>query len=433
MTIHISTFRFFNKKNYSSILIILIFLELLTFNGFTQDIKHSFTIVGKTRKALVVGLPQESEVSYDLASPDHLYVETFYPEGSLRARDRYMCLEKKFDLSQMINYLFNKKIVLDGDQVGFRKDGTIEKKSTYKAGMLIQDITHYSNGKEQLLVSRFGKTIDGEYKIWYENGQLYFSGNYKEDLKDGEFRSFDPNGNLTRQGVYRDGKLISGEAMVPDILYDNPEEKASYDGGDDTFNEYLKTRSAKFGKPVDITEPKRIDLRLSIDKTGKIAQIEPISELSPLSIELLNKVFEEPPLFNPARVENIPVASISNLYLILSNQGFSLNTEDKVFTKPAKMPEFPGGQEALRKYFEENLKYPREAQIEKIQGKVFVMFIIDEEGKVSNPKIIKGVHYHLDAEAMRLVKNLPTWNPGQNEEGNPVKVSFTVPINFSLR
>ncbi len=414
-----------------ALLIILVLLEILPYTGLSQEIKHSFKIVGKTRIALVAGVSQDCEVSYDPASPDHLFVETFCPDGSLQTKDRYICLEKRFDLSQLTNNLLNRKVVLDGDQVYFRKDGTTEKTSSFKAGILIQEITYFSNGKEQLLVSRYGKAIDGEYKIWYENGQPYFLGNYKENLKDGEFKTFDLNGNITQQGVYTAGKLVSGEAVVPDIYFDNPDEKASYAGGNDAFNEYLKSRSAKLEKLNEITTPQRIDLRLSINKNGKITQIEPISELSPLSIELLNQVFEEPPLFNPARVENNQVFSIMNLYLVISNQGFCLYNEDKVFTKPTKMPEFPGGPEALRRYVAFNIRYPREAAIGNIQGKVIVMFIVDEEGKVTNVRIGKGVHYLLDEEAMRIVRNMPNFKPGI-EEGKPVKVSYGIPINFSL-
>lgn len=419
------------NKPKLAMVVIIAFLEILPFTGLSQEINHSFKIVGKTRMALNAGISQDCEVSYDPASPDHLFVKTFYQDGSVQTNDRYICLEKKFDLSQMTNYLLNKKVVLDGDQVNFRNDGTIETKSTFKAGVLTQEISYFSNGKEQLLVSRYGKEIDGEYKIWYENGQLYFCGNYKENLKDGEFRAFDLNGNMTQQGVYSAGKLFSGEAVVPDIYFDNPDEKASYTGGDDAFNEYLKSRSAKLEKLDEITTPTRIDLRVSINKKGKITQVEPLSELAPIFIDLLNQIFSEPPLFNPAKVENIPVFSSMNLNLVLSNQGFCLYKDDKVFTKPSKMPEFPGGPEALRKYVAFNLRYPKEAAIGKIQGKVIVKFIVDEEGKVTNVKIGKGVHYLLDEEAMRIVRNMPNFKPGI-EEGKPVKVSYAIPINFSL-
>ena len=121
------------------------------------------------------------------------------------------------------------------------------------------------------------------------------------------------------------------------------------------------------------------------------------------------------------------------MHLVLSPQGFKLNVEDQVFTKPAKMPEFPGGPEALRKFLEINIRYPREAQIGKIQGKVFVIFIVAEDGTVTNPKIVKGVHELLDDEAMRLVKIMPAFIPGQNESGAPIKVSFTLPITFKLQ
>lgn len=96
-----------------------------------------------------------------------------------------------------------------------------------------------------------------------------------------------------------------------------------------------------------------------------------------------------------------------------------------------KMPSFIGGQEGLKKYLSDNIKYPINAQKNKIQGTVYVSFIINKIGEVSDIKISKGINIDLNNEALRVIRNMPNWNPGLSD-GKPVKVSFILPIKFSL-
>lgn len=96
-----------------------------------------------------------------------------------------------------------------------------------------------------------------------------------------------------------------------------------------------------------------------------------------------------------------------------------------------QMPEFPGGERALTKFLGNAVIYPRIATENGIQGKVFVNFVVDRSGSISNVKIIRGVDQSLDQEAMRVVKSMPKWIPGK-QNGEAVRVSFTVPINFVL-
>ncbi len=105
--------------------------------------------------------------------------------------------------------------------------------------------------------------------------------------------------------------------------------------------------------------------------------------------------------------------------------------EETVFMIVENMPEFPGGDLALRKYISENVKYPEIAKENGLSGKVFVAFVINQRGEVENVKIARGVDPALDKEAIRVVQNLPKWKPG-SQRGKPVKVSYTVPINFQL-
>lgn len=97
-----------------------------------------------------------------------------------------------------------------------------------------------------------------------------------------------------------------------------------------------------------------------------------------------------------------------------------------------QMPEFPGGQVALRKFLSTAVKYPVIAQENAIQGKVFVAFVVDRDGGISNVKISRGVDPSLDKEAIRVVKSMPKWIPGK-QNGEAVRVSYTVPINFVLQ
>lgn len=105
--------------------------------------------------------------------------------------------------------------------------------------------------------------------------------------------------------------------------------------------------------------------------------------------------------------------------------------EEQVFMIVENMPEFPGGEFALRKHIAEHVKYPEIAKENGLQGKVFVAFVINQKGEIENVKIARGVDPALDKEAIRVVQGLPKWKPG-SQRGKPVRVSYTVPINFQL-
>ena len=105
--------------------------------------------------------------------------------------------------------------------------------------------------------------------------------------------------------------------------------------------------------------------------------------------------------------------------------------DEEFFMVVENMPEFPGGDLGLMKYIQKNVKYPAIAKEYNITGKVYVSFIVDKKGSVTNVKIVRGVDKNLDAEAMRVVKSLPKYKPG-NSGGKSVRVMFTIPINFTL-
>ncbi len=103
-----------------------------------------------------------------------------------------------------------------------------------------------------------------------------------------------------------------------------------------------------------------------------------------------------------------------------------------VFYIVEEMPQFPGGEGELQKYLSTSVKYPVIAQENGIQGKVFIQFVINTKGEVTNATVLRGVDPSLDKEALRVVQAMPTWKPGK-QRNRPVRVSYTVPINFVLQ
>ena len=104
--------------------------------------------------------------------------------------------------------------------------------------------------------------------------------------------------------------------------------------------------------------------------------------------------------------------------------------EADIFQVVEDMPQFPGG--SVQKWIAKNVKHPMIAQENNIQGKVFVQFVIEKDGSVSDVKVARSVDPSLDKEAIRVVKAMPKWKPGK-QRGKPVRVSYTVPINFQLQ
>ena len=133
----------------------------------------------------------------------------------------------------------------------------------------------------------------------------------------------------------------------------------------------------------------------------------------PIKFELSNHV-EKPVLYEYVAPE---VGEVENYDMV------------DVYTIVEQKPEFPGGQEALDKYIKENYKFAEilnEYQID-VSGRIFVYFIVETDGSISNVKVLRGLEEHFDEEAVRVVKSMPHWIPGK-QNGQPVRVAFTLPV-----
>ena len=106
--------------------------------------------------------------------------------------------------------------------------------------------------------------------------------------------------------------------------------------------------------------------------------------------------------------------------------------EDNVYTLVDREPEFPGGTMGLLEFMRTTIKYPAEARKDTIQGRVLVSFIVNKDGSIVKPEVVKSAHPLLDEEALRMVNEMPAWKPGE-QNGVPVRVKYTIPVNFRLR
>jgi tonB family C-terminal domain len=103
----------------------------------------------------------------------------------------------------------------------------------------------------------------------------------------------------------------------------------------------------------------------------------------------------------------------------------------KVYDLVDEMPSFPGGLEELYKWIDNNVQYPAVARENGIEGRVILKFIVEKDGSLSDSTVIHSVHPMVDREALRLVGQMPKWNPGKRA-GIPVRVRYCLPIKFKL-
>lgn len=105
--------------------------------------------------------------------------------------------------------------------------------------------------------------------------------------------------------------------------------------------------------------------------------------------------------------------------------------EAEIFTVVEDQPTFPGGDEARIRFLTNNIKYPQMARENSIQGTVYVTFVVERDGSVTDVRVLRGIGGGCDEEAIRVIKAMPKWNPGK-QRGKPVRVQFNMPIKFTL-
>lgn len=152
------------------------------------------------------------------------------------------------------------------------------------------------------------------------------------------------------------------------------------------------------------------------------------------TVEIINIVDNNANIDNELKIDDTGAdeTTIVDIDPIVTTKKEKEVEEQKIFYIVEDPAEFPGGEKALYKYIQNSVKYPVIAQENGVQGKVYVKFVVNESGKVSNAEILRGVDPSLDNEALRVIRSLPDFKPGK-QRGVPVKVFYNAVINFQLQ
>ena len=188
-------------------------------------------------------------------------------------------------------------------------------------------------------------------------------------------------------------------------------------------------------EPVTPPPPKIEEVKVKMIDFSNLEIVDTDEEIPPIpDQDLLNttdaKIGDKT---QDGEVMEIPVEDPDALKATQPEMPVAVETEEKnqVFITVEQNPEFAGGMNALLKFLQKNLRYPTPAVNANVMGKVYMQFVVGQDGNISKVDILKGIGFGCDEEAQRVVKLMPKWSPGR-QSGRAVAVKFTLPISFQL-
>ncbi len=214
-------------------------------------------------------------------------------------------------------------------------------------------------------------------------------------------------------------------AAVEEEPVDSCAVSAQFPGGQDSLLAWINSNIKYPAAAEEVGLEGRVLCNFVIEKDGSISNIEVIESADSLLDAEAIRVLSAMPAWTPGQNEAGEAVRVRNTIPFTFLLDGSRDDVDQ-------MPEFPGGIDAYIKFMNDNLKYPVECEKEHIEGRVIIRAVIDEKGNVTNAKVVKPVNELLDAEALRVVKAMPKWQPGMND-GKPTAVNYTIPITFALQ
>ncbi|GAA4101652.1 TonB family protein [Mucilaginibacter panaciglaebae] len=244
-----------------------------------------------------------------------------------------------------------------------------------------------------------------------------------------------PAGNKAKQPD-RINKTVNGTSAnisktdtIPDKkVFSQVESQPVFPGGLDGFMKFLSStvhypqadRNNKVEGMVIVT--------FIVEKDGSLSEITavrgPSETLKQAAVDALLKS----PKWKPG-YQNGHAVRVSYTVPVKFNLS---QAEDKVYTQVDKQPMFPGGMDAFLKFLGNTIRYPKEDRENGVSGRVICNMVVEKDGSLSNIHALRGPSETINAEAVRALSISPKWAPGISKDGNPVRVSYTVPINFTL-
>ena len=288
----------------------------------------------------------------------------------------------------------------------------------------VMDAMWQHKGEEEpLLVQLIEKSEDGSVSV---------ESITKKSDGDGEFSVYES----TKPG--RGGS--SGNSEEGEI-FQVVEEQPMFPGGMQEMMKFLQ-QNIKYPKEAqEQGKQGRVIVQFVVNKDGSIVNDSIVRSVDPLLDAEALRVVRSMPNWTPGKQKGKPVRVRFTLPVTFHLNGDAPKqateakqpeaTDDKIFQVVEDQPEFPGGMEALMKHLSKEIKYPKEAQDKGTQGRVIVQFVVRKDGSITDAKIMKPVDPLLDAEALRVVSEMPNWIPGK-QRGEAVNVRFTLPVMFRL-
>ena len=186
---------------------------------------------------------------------------------------------------------------------------------------------------------------------------------------------------------------------------------------------YDKIEFADVGRTVEVVEEEMVEITKQ--------------EQKPQPVEVPKQTTQIQVVEDDVEVEDIEInADVDQNEVIEEYVAPEIEEEDiqeaEIFTIVEEMPDFPGGMQKLADYLAKNIKYPQMARESGIQGRVFINFVVEPDGSISNVNVMRSLGGGCDEEAVRVVKSMPKWKPGK-QRGKPVRVSYILPVNFKLQ
>jgi TonB family protein len=214
-------------------------------------------------------------------------------------------------------------------------------------------------------------------------------------------------------------------------IYDfvSVDKQPQYPGGIAKFYEYLG-KEIKYPEVAKKNKTQgKVFLSFTVEKNGKLANVLITRGLSKEADAEAIRVIKNSPNWNPGLIGGKPVRVKYNINV---NFNLSPNTDKKAAVKSGIQPEFPGGTNKLYSYLAKNLKYPEQAKKDKTQGKVMLAFNVEKDGTLKDVEVIRSLSKETDAEAIRVMRAAPRWNPAIDKDGHPVRVKYVMAVNFTM-
>ena len=214
------------------------------------------------------------------------------------------------------------------------------------------------------------------------------------------------------------------------------EQPPSFAGGDDALNKFLSANIRYPHAAVEKNIAGTVFVSFIVDDAGNVIDVKTVGAPKGGGLEEeAIRVVEKMPKWVPGKQNGQLVSVQFNLPIRFTLQGGQPKkkvADDGAYLIVEEMPTYPGGQNAMMQYLSTNVRYPKTAAEKNMTGTVYVRFDIDTDGSISNVQSVnKAIGGGLEEEAIRVVKKMPSWNPGK-EKGEPVRVRFVLPVAFRL-